>query len=32
MDVVSECGHLAPNECAPQIGPGMVNFLTLPTH
>lgn len=27
MFVVPGCGHLAPNECAGQIGPGMVNFL-----
>lgn len=31
MEVVSGCGHLAPNECARQIGPGMVNFLNQPT-
>ncbi len=27
LDVVPGCGHLAPNECASQIGPLMVNFL-----
>ena len=27
MLVISGCGHLAPNECAGQIGPGMVGFL-----
>jgi pimeloyl-ACP methyl ester carboxylesterase len=27
MDVIPGCGHLAPNECASQIGPGMVSFL-----
>lgn len=27
MDVVPACGHLAPNECAAQIGPGVVSFL-----
>jgi len=27
MDVVSGCGHLAPNECARQIGPPVVSFL-----
>jgi pimeloyl-ACP methyl ester carboxylesterase len=31
MDVVHGCGHLAPNECARQIGPSMVNFLNQPT-
>lgn len=27
MDVVPGCGHLAPNECADQIGPAAVRFL-----
>jgi pimeloyl-ACP methyl ester carboxylesterase len=27
MDLVMGCGHLAPNECAGQIGPGVVRFL-----
>lgn len=27
MDVVPGCGHLAPNECADQIGPAAVHFL-----
>jgi pimeloyl-ACP methyl ester carboxylesterase len=27
MHVVSGCGHLAPNECAGQIGPAAVGFL-----
>jgi pimeloyl-ACP methyl ester carboxylesterase len=27
LDVVPGCGHLAPNECAGQIGPEVVNFL-----
>jgi pimeloyl-ACP methyl ester carboxylesterase len=27
MNVIPGCGHLAPNECAVQIGPGMVSFL-----
>ena len=27
LDVVPGCGHLAPNECASQIGPVMVSFL-----
>ena len=27
MNVVPGCGHLAPNECADQIGPGVVSFL-----
>jgi pimeloyl-ACP methyl ester carboxylesterase len=27
MEVISGCGHLAPNECADQIGPGMLSFL-----
>lgn len=27
LDVVPGCGHLAPNECASQIGPLMVSFL-----
>ena len=27
LDVVPGCGHLAPNECAGQIGPVVVNFL-----
>ena len=27
MRVISGCGHLAPNECADQIGPEAVNFL-----
>jgi pimeloyl-ACP methyl ester carboxylesterase len=27
LDVIPGCGHLAPRECAPQIGPGVVNFL-----
>ena len=27
MHVVSGCGHLAPNECADQIGPEAVSFL-----
>lgn len=27
LDVVPGCGHLAPNECAAQIGPTMVGFL-----
>lgn len=28
LTVIPGCGHLAPNECASQIGPVMVNFLT----
>lgn len=28
MDVVRGCGHLAPNECASQIGPVTARFLT----
>ena len=27
MDVVPGCGHLAPNECADQMGPAAVRFL-----
>lgn len=27
LDVVPACGHLAPNECAKQIAPGVVSFL-----
>jgi pimeloyl-ACP methyl ester carboxylesterase len=27
FDVVLGCGHLAPNECADQIGPAVVAFL-----
>jgi pimeloyl-ACP methyl ester carboxylesterase len=27
LDVVPACGHLAPNECANQIGPVVVSFL-----
>jgi pimeloyl-ACP methyl ester carboxylesterase len=27
LDFASGCGHLAPVECAPQIGPAMVKFL-----
>jgi pimeloyl-ACP methyl ester carboxylesterase len=27
LDVVPGCGHLAPNECASQIAPAVVNFL-----
>ncbi len=27
INVISGCGHLAPNECANQISPQMVNFL-----
>jgi pimeloyl-ACP methyl ester carboxylesterase len=27
MNVIPGCGHLAPNECAGQIGPEMVSFL-----
>jgi len=27
MNVSPGCGHLAPNECAGKIGPGMVSFL-----
>ncbi|WP_348261699.1 alpha/beta hydrolase [Telmatobacter sp. DSM 110680] len=27
MNIIPGCGHLAPNECAGQIGPGMVSFL-----
>jgi pimeloyl-ACP methyl ester carboxylesterase len=27
MSEIPGCGHLAPNECASQIGPGMVSFL-----
>jgi pimeloyl-ACP methyl ester carboxylesterase len=31
MDVVSGCGHLAPNDCASQIGLRVVRFLKQPT-
>ena len=27
LDVIAGCGHLAPNECASQIGPKMVGFV-----
>jgi pimeloyl-ACP methyl ester carboxylesterase len=27
INVIPGCGHLAPNECATQIGPGIVSFL-----
>lgn len=27
MNIIPGCGHLAPNECANQIGPGIVSFL-----
>jgi len=27
LDVIPNCGHLAPNECASQIGPEVVSFL-----
>ncbi len=27
LEVIPGCGHLAPNECAGQIGPGVVSFL-----
>ena len=27
MNIVPGCGHLAPNECAGEIGPAMVSFL-----
>lgn len=27
INVIPGCGHLAPNECAAQIGPGIVSFL-----
>ena len=27
MEVVPGCGHLAPNECAPRIGPQVASFL-----
>jgi pimeloyl-ACP methyl ester carboxylesterase len=27
LNVIPGCGHLAPNECASQIGPGTVSFL-----
>jgi pimeloyl-ACP methyl ester carboxylesterase len=27
LDVVPGCGHLAPAQCAVQIGPGVVQFL-----
>ena len=27
LDVIPYCGHLAPNQCAPQIGPNLVVFL-----
>jgi pimeloyl-ACP methyl ester carboxylesterase len=27
LEVIPGCGHLAPNECASQIGPRMVSFL-----
>jgi pimeloyl-ACP methyl ester carboxylesterase len=27
MNMIPGCGHLAPNECADQIGPGVVSFL-----
>ena len=30
MQVVAGCGHLAPNECASQIGPAVVRFLKQP--
>lgn len=32
MDVVPGCGHLAPNECAAQIGPVAVSFLNQQNH
>ena len=31
MLVVGGCGHLAPNECAPQIGPDVIRFLKTPS-
>ena len=27
MNIIAGCGHLAPNECAGQIGPRMISFL-----
>jgi pimeloyl-ACP methyl ester carboxylesterase len=27
FDMLSGCGHLAPLECAPQIGPRIVAFI-----
>ncbi len=27
LDAIAECGHLAPNQCATQIGPKVVEFL-----
>jgi pimeloyl-ACP methyl ester carboxylesterase len=27
LDVIPGCGHLAPEQCAPQIGPNVVQFL-----
>jgi pimeloyl-ACP methyl ester carboxylesterase len=27
MEVIGGCGHLAPNQCAGEIGPGVVGFL-----
>jgi pimeloyl-ACP methyl ester carboxylesterase len=27
LDVYSDCGHLAPEECASQVGPSVVDFL-----
>lgn len=27
LNVIPGCGHLAPNECASEIGPGVVSFL-----
>ncbi len=28
LDVIPGCGHLAPEQCAPEIGPGVAEFLT----
>ncbi len=30
LNVIPGCGHLAPNECAAQIAPGVLNFLGKP--
>jgi pimeloyl-ACP methyl ester carboxylesterase len=27
LEVIQGCGHLAPSQCAPQIGPNLVVFL-----
>jgi pimeloyl-ACP methyl ester carboxylesterase len=30
LDLYADCGHLAPGECANQVGPSVVNFLNGP--